>query len=237
MGKSRISGRFFVSVGLGPVRIGTSSGGVLDGITGDGLVWFFLFAFVGVPILAALFEAFFLIVFVLLISLVLVAVSSAIFGFAIRREVGRGRHYFGSPIFIPLGGVVLGTPTAAIYLLCLYRIPLVGRVWDYPNRIENCPKWLDTNVCEYTNIYGFAHIGWWIMALGACTAYMLIAFAVGFALRKRWRPIAEQAWKLRQHAAWMVSEQGKKEFNENLRKQGLEKRRKAEEARTRSPMN
>ena len=237
MGKSGISGRFFFSVGLGPVRIGTSSGGVLDGITGEGLVWFALFVFVGMPILAALFEAFFFIVFVLMISLVLVAVSFAIFEFAIRREVGRGWHYPGSPILTPLGGVVLGIPTAATYLLCLYRIPLVGRDWDYPNRIENCPKWVDTNVCEYTNIYGFAHIGWWIMALGACTSYMLIAFAVGFALRKKWLPIAEQAWKLRQHAAWMVSEQGKKQFNENLRKQYLEKQRKAEEARTRSPKN
>ena len=225
MGKSRISGRFFFSVGLGPVRIGTSSGGVLDGITGEGLVWFALFVFVGMPILAALFEAFFFIVFVLLISLVLVAVSSAIFGFAIRREVGRGRHYFGSPIFIPLGGVVLGIPTAAIYLLCLYRIPLVGRDWDYPNRIENCPEVIDTDLCEFTGIYGFAHIGWWIMALGACTAYMLIVFRVGFALRKKWLPIAEQASKLRQLAVWMESGQGKKEFNENLRKQTRRARR------------
>jgi hypothetical protein len=225
VGKSRISGRFFFSVGLGPFRIGTSTGGVLDGITGEGLVWLALFVFVGMPILGALFEAFFFIVFVLLISLVLVAVSSAIFGFAIRREVGKGRHYFGSPILIPLGGVVLGIPTAAIYLLCLYRIPLVGRDWDYPNRIENCPEVIDTDLCEFTGIYGFAHIGWWIMALGVCTAYMLIVFRVGFALRKKWLPIAEQASKMRQLAVWMESGQGKKEFNENLRKQARRARR------------
>ena len=226
MGKSGISGRFFFSVGLGPFRIGTSTGGGGgSGPTVEGLVWFGLFAFVGLPILAVLFESFFFIVFVLLISLVLVAVSSAIFGFAISREVGRGRHYFGSPILIPLGGVVLGIPTAVIYLLCLYRIPLVGRDSDYPNRIENCPEVIDTDLCEFTGIYGFAHIGWWIMALGACTAYMLIVFRVGFALRKKWLPIAEQASKLRQLAIWMESEQGKKEFNENLRKRARRARR------------
>ena len=215
MGKSGISGRFFFSVGLGPVRIGTSSGGVLDGITGEGLVWFALFVFVGMPILAALFEAFFFIVFVLLISLVLVAVSFLIFEFAITRTVERGVRVGGaSSILTPLGGVMLGIPTATIYLLCLYRIPLVGRDWDYPNRIENCSTWLDTNVCEYTNIYGFAHIGWWIMALGACTAYMLIACAVGFALRKKWIPIAEQAWHMRQYQAFeaLVGRKGANPF-------------------------
>ena len=218
----------FFSVGLGPFRIGTSTGGGGGGGSGptaEGLVWFGLFVFVGMPILAALFEAFFFIVFVLLISLVLVAVSFAIFESAIRRQVVRGWFYPGSPILTPLGGVVLGIPTAAVYLLCLYRMPLVGRDWDYPNRIENCPEVIDTDLCEFTGIYGVAHIGWWIMALGACTAYMLIAFAVGFALRKKWLPIAEQAWKLRQHAAWTVSEQGKKEYNENLNKQYEEKQR------------
>lgn len=209
MGRSSISGRFFFSVGLGPIRIGTSSGGVLDGITGDGLLWLALFMFIGVPILAALFEAFFFIVFVLLISLVLVALSFAIFEFAIREQVPLGIHVSGaSPILTPLGGLVLGIPTAGIYLLCLYRIPLVGRDWDYPNRIENCPKWDDTNLCEFTNIYGFASLGHWIMTLGVCTAYILIVFVVGFALRKKWLPLAELAQQLRLYQAWENSGRG-----------------------------
>jgi hypothetical protein len=206
VGKSGVSGRFFFSVGVGPFRIGTSSSGVLDGITGEGLVWVLLFGLIGLPILAVLFESFFFIVFVLLLSLVLVAVSFTIFELAVSSQVEKGIRVGGaSPILTPLGGVVLGIPTAAIYLLCLYRIPLVGRDWDNPNRIENCPKFGETDLCEFTEIYGFGDISQWIMALGACTAYILMVFVVGFVLRKRWLPIAKQAWGLRQYQAWEAS--------------------------------
>jgi hypothetical protein len=189
-----ISGKFFgISFGLGPFRFGVSSGGGGgSGPTFEGLVWFGLFSFVGIPILAALFEAVFFIVFVLLLSLVLIAASCSIFEIAVYKSIDLMRRYMGyiGPILNPLINLALGIPTAAIYLLCLYQIPLVGRDWDYPNRIENCPKWLDTNVCEHTGILGFADINQWIMALGACVAYILTVLAVGFALRKKWLPWA-----------------------------------------------
>jgi hypothetical protein len=43
------------------------------------------------------------------------------------------------------------------------------------------------------------------MTFGACTAYFLIVIAVGFVLRKKWLPLAKQAWSLRQHQAWEAS--------------------------------
>lgn len=193
----------FFSVGFGPFRIGTSSSGMLDGFTGEGLVWLLLFAFIGMPIFAALFESFFFIVFVVLFSLVLVAATFAIFELAIRKKSEKGIRVEGaSSILTPFGGVVLGIPTAAIYLLCLYRMPLVGRDWDYPNRFESCSKFGETDLCEFTEIYGFAHISKWMIALGGCAAYILTAFVVGFALRKKWLPIAELAWYVRQYQAW-----------------------------------
>jgi hypothetical protein len=193
----------FFSVGFGSFRIGTSSGGILNGFTGEGLVWLLLFAFIGMPIFELLFESFFFIVFVLLFSSVLVATTFAIFELAIRKKSEKGISVEGaSSILTPFGGVVLGIPTAAIYLLCLYRMPLVGRDWDYSNRIENCPKFGNADLCEFTEIYGFANISKWIIALGGCTAYIVTAFVVGFALRKKWLPIAELAWYVRQYQAW-----------------------------------
>jgi len=193
----------FFSVGSGPVRIGTSSNGALDGVTGEGLVWLFVLAFIGAPIFAFVFESFFFIVFVLIFSLLLVVATFAIFEFAIRKKSEKGFSVEGaSSILTPFGGVILGIPTAAIYLVCLYRMPLVGRDWDYRNRFESCPKFGETDLCEFTEIYGFAHISKWVIAFGGCAAYILTAFVVGFALRKKWLPIAELAWNVRQYQAW-----------------------------------
>jgi hypothetical protein len=205
VGKFGVSGKFFFSVGVGPFRIGTSSSGVLDGITGTGLFWTALFVVVGVPILSFLTSLFFYIVFVFLLSLVLIALSFAIFEFAIRNSFERVSLYGESPILTPLGGAVLGIPTAAIYLFSLYQTPLVDRRGNDIYRIDNCPKFGETNLCEHTEIYGFADISRWIMTFGACTAYFLIVIAVGFVLRKKWLPLAKQAWSLRQHQAWEAS--------------------------------
>jgi hypothetical protein len=206
VGKFGVSGRFFFSVGVGPFRIGASSSGVLDGITGAGLFWTALFVLVGIPIISLLFSLFFYIVFVFLLSLVFIALSFAIFEFAIRNSFERGVRVEGaSPILTPLGGVVLGIPTAAIYLFSLYQTPLVDRRGYNIYRIDNCPKFGETNLCEFTEIYGFAHISRWIMTFGACAAYFLVVIAVGFALRKKWLPLAKQAWYLRQYQAWEAS--------------------------------